>query len=88
MPAKLPTQPFPRRINIAELEQRLACSRRTIERWYLAGRFPRPHHLGQNRVWWLAEVEAWEEERALAPPPRAPPRPPRSGREKLRAAHG
>ena len=88
MPAKLPTQPFPRRINIAELEQRLACSRRTIERWYLADRFPRPHHLGQNRVWWLSEVEAWEEERALAPPPRAPPRPPRSPREKLRAAHG
>jgi predicted DNA-binding transcriptional regulator AlpA len=52
----------PRRLRIAELEARLAISRRTIERWCAAGTFPRPHYLRPLKVrfWWTADVDAWE----------------------------
>ena len=52
----------PRRLRIAELEARLAISRRTIERWCAAGTFPRPHYLRPLKVrfWWAADVDVWE----------------------------
>ena len=54
-----------RRLNIRMLEERLRCHRQTIWRWYKKGRFPKPHYLGQNRLWFEAEVEAWEQEQML-----------------------
>ena len=48
------------RVNVRQLEDRLAVSKQTVWRWYSKGDFPKPHYLGQNRVWWLHEVEAWE----------------------------
>ena len=54
-----------RRLNIRMLEERLCCNRQTIWRWYKKGRFPEPHYLGQNRLWFEAEVEAWEQEQML-----------------------
>jgi len=53
----------PRRLTVAQLEQRLACTKQTIWRWYTKSDFPKPHYLGQNRVWFEADVEAWEEKR-------------------------
>jgi predicted DNA-binding transcriptional regulator AlpA len=50
------------RVNMRQLEDRLAVSRQTLWRWYTAGTFPKPHYLGQNRLWWLDEIEAWEKE--------------------------
>lgn len=50
------------RIKITALEQRLAQSRQTIWRNYSAGNFPAPHYLGRDRVWYLDEIEAWEQE--------------------------
>lgn len=55
------------RIGIAELASRLGVDRSTIWRWYQAGRFPRPHYLGERRVWLLSDVEAWERERMARP---------------------
>ena len=49
------------RLNAGQLEQRLAVSKQTIWRWYSSGDFPKPHYLGQNRLWWLDEVEDWEQ---------------------------
>lgn len=54
-----------KRINIRTLEERLCCHRQTIWRWYTAGTFPKPHYLGQNRLWFKAEVEIWEQEQML-----------------------
>jgi predicted DNA-binding transcriptional regulator AlpA len=51
----------PRRLTVAQLEQRLACTKQTIWRWYTKGSFPKPHYLGQNRVWFESDVESWEE---------------------------
>jgi predicted DNA-binding transcriptional regulator AlpA len=56
------------RINVRQLEDRLAVSKQTIWRWYSSGDFPRPHYLGQNRLWWLREVEAWEEQHQRTQP--------------------
>jgi len=56
------TKPNRRRHNISELEKRLGCSRQTIWRWYTTGNFPKPHYLGQCRVWWEHEIEQWEQE--------------------------
>ncbi len=52
----------PRRLTVADLEQRLACTKQTIWRWYNdpGVAFPKPHYLGQNRVWFESDVEAWE----------------------------
>ena len=58
--------PCRRRVNIAALEKRLGCSRMTIWRWYTRGKFPKPHYLGQNRLWFEAEVENWEINQMLA----------------------
>ena len=52
-----------KRLTVAQLEERLAVSRQSIWRWYRFGDFPRPHYLGQNRVWFESEVEDWERER-------------------------
>jgi len=54
-----------KRLTVADLEQRLACSKQTIWRWYNDPKiaFPHPHYLGQNRVWFEFEVEAWEDKR-------------------------
>ena len=51
-----------RRLNIRMVEERLCWHRQTIWRKYKAGKFPLPHFLGQNRVWWEHEIEQWEEE--------------------------
>jgi len=32
-----------KRLTVADLEQRLACSKQTIWRWYTKGDFPKPH---------------------------------------------
>ena len=53
------------RLNIRMLEKRLCCTRQTIWRWYKSGKFPEPHYLGQNRLWFEAEVEIWEQEQML-----------------------
>ena len=60
------TETSRRRFNITSLEKRLGCNRQTIWRWYKNGTFPKPHYLGQNRLWFEAEVEHWENERMLA----------------------
>jgi|GEM_PF-3762457 len=54
-----------KRLTVADLEQRLACTKQTIWRWYNDPKvaFPKPHYLGQNRVWFESDVEAWEEKR-------------------------
>ena len=54
-----------KRLNIRMVEGRLCCHRMTIYRWYSAGKFPKPHYLGQNRVWLEAEVEEWERKQLL-----------------------
>ena len=54
-----------KRLNIRMLEERLGCNRQTIWRWYTSGKFPEPHYLGQNRLWFEADVEAWEKEQML-----------------------
>ena len=54
-----------RRLNIRMLEERLCCHRQTIWRWYKSGKFPEPHYLGQNRLWFESEVELWEQEQML-----------------------
>ena len=64
--------PSPRRIGIADLEDRLAINRTTIWRWYSAGTFPMPHYIGTRRCWWLHDLEAWEAAQAGQ---RAPVRP-------------
>ena len=50
-----------RRLNIRMVEERLCWHRQTIWRKYKAGKFPAPHFLGKNRVWWEHEIEQWEE---------------------------
>lgn len=50
-----------KRLTVADLEQRLGCSKQTVWRWYSKGDFPKPHYLGQNRVWFESDVETWEE---------------------------
>ena len=57
------------RLNARQLEDRLAVSKQTIWRWYSSGDFPRPHYLGQNRLWWLDEIEAWELQHSSDTPP-------------------
>jgi len=57
-----------RRLTISTLEIRLACHRQTIWRWYTTRDFPAPHYLGQNRLWWEDEVEAWENRRMSTAP--------------------
>ena len=51
-----------RRFKIAELEARLGVSRQTVWRWYSNGDFPKPHYLGQHRLWFEHEIEQWEQE--------------------------
>ena len=53
------------RLNARMLKKRLCCSGQTIYRWYKSGKFPEPHYLGQNRLWFEAEVEIWEQEQML-----------------------
>ena len=56
------TQPtVTRRLTIAQLADRFACSSMTVYRWYTFGDLPRPHYLGQNRVWFEHDVEQWEQ---------------------------
>lgn len=55
-----------RRLTVAQLEQRLACTKQTIWRWYTKGDFPKPYYLGQNRVWFEADVETWEHKQMAA----------------------
>ncbi len=62
-----PSENGPRRIGIAELEQRLGIDRSTIWRWYRAGKFPEPEYLTDRRTWRLEVVEAWEQERLARP---------------------
>lgn len=57
------TTPGPRRIGIAELEQRLGVHRATIRRWHRAGGLPAPHYVGEHRAWFVGEIEAWEARR-------------------------
>ena len=64
-------QPTRNRLDINALEARLACHRQTIWRWYTARDFPRPHYLGQKRLWWEDEVEAWENKQMAAHPSNA-----------------
>jgi predicted DNA-binding transcriptional regulator AlpA len=54
-----------KRLNIRMVEERLCCHRMTIYRWYTAGTFPKPHYLGQNRLWLEAQVEEWERKQLL-----------------------
>ena len=60
--------PTRNRLDINALEARLACHRQTIWRWYTTRDFPRPHYLGQKRLWWEDEVEAWENKEISAAP--------------------
>ena len=53
------------RLNIRMLEKRLCCHRQTIWRWYTSGQFPKPHYLGQNRLWFEIEVQEWEYKQVL-----------------------
>ena len=55
-----------RRFKIAELEARLGVSRQTVWRWYSNGDFPKPHYLGQHRLWFEHDVEQWEETQMAA----------------------
>lgn len=48
------------RLNKKQLCTRLCISPQTLWRWYREGDFPKPHKLGQNRVWYLSDVERWE----------------------------
>lgn len=66
-PRPVPSSNGPRRIGIRELETRLGVNRATVYRWYRAGVFPKPHYIGDRRVWWLHEVMAWEESRVARP---------------------
>ena len=59
-------KPTRNRLDINALEARLACHRQTIWRWYTTRDFPRPHYLGQNRLWFTAEVEDWLQEEMLS----------------------
>ncbi len=71
------TTPGPRRIGTADLTGRLGVSRMTIDRWIKAGRFPRPHFIGEKRAWFVGEIEAWEAHemaRAANPENRSRPR--------------
>ena len=61
-------QPTRNRLDINALEARLACHRQTIWRWYTTRDFPCPHYLGQKRLWWEDEVEAWENKEISAAP--------------------
>jgi predicted DNA-binding transcriptional regulator AlpA len=54
-----------KRLNIQMLEERLCFHRQTIWRKYKEGKFPKPHYLGQNRLWFEAEIELWEQEQML-----------------------
>jgi len=59
------------RLDMKDLSRRLKRDPSTIHKWYLAGRFPRPHYISAGRrAWWLHEVEAWEREQMALPPPR------------------
>jgi predicted DNA-binding transcriptional regulator AlpA len=61
-------KPTRNRLDINALEARLACHRQTIWRWYTTRDFPSPHYLGQKRLWWEDEVEAWENKEIGADP--------------------
>lgn len=56
------------RLGAKELEARLGVNRSTFYRWYKAGRFPEPHFIGDRRMWFLSEVEAWERETVAKSP--------------------
>ena len=56
------------RLNARQVAERLGVSKQTVWRWYTAGDFLKPHYLGQNRVWWLSDVEAWESEHTRTKP--------------------
>lgn len=68
-------KPSPRRINIKNVEARVGASRSTIWRWCKSGSFPMPHYIGRRRAWWLHEIEAWEADRGIEPPPMPDPLP-------------
>ena len=55
------------RIGIKDLELRTGVDRSTLWRWYKAGKLPAPHYLGDKRVWFLSEIEAWEAEQMARP---------------------
>jgi len=54
------------RLRIRDLETRLGCHRQTIWRWYTSGDFPKPHYLGQHRMWFEHDVEQWEQTQMAA----------------------
>ncbi|MEJ1370899.1 MAG: AlpA family phage regulatory protein [Candidatus Sedimenticola sp. (ex Thyasira tokunagai)] len=56
----------PIRVQIKDVERLVGVHRQTIWRWYSTGSFPKPHHIGRNRFWILAEVKHWLEEQINA----------------------
>jgi excisionase family DNA binding protein len=58
------------RIGIGELARRLGFSRATIGRWTKLGKLPAPHFLGEQRRWFVHEIEAWETAEARPDRPR------------------
>jgi len=56
------------RLGISEIEARTGRDKTTIWRWYRAQKFPSPHFIGERRMWFLHEVEAWEREQMARPP--------------------
>lgn len=51
-----------RRVTMREVASRLGVTPRCIEKRVVAGRFPRPHYLGNWRRWWLHELMQWEQD--------------------------
>ncbi len=60
--------PTATRVAVAWVLARLGVCRMTLDRWIKAGKFPAPHYLGEQRRWWLHEVQAWEAAEAARPP--------------------
>lgn len=60
----------PRRLGIAAVERRTGWHRTTIWRKQKAGDFPACHYIGERRMWWQHDLEAWEAAQ-MARPPRA-----------------
>ena len=56
-----------KRLNIRQLEERLALSRQTIWRYLKAAAFPTPHFVGERRAWFERDVLAWEKKRMARP---------------------
>jgi predicted DNA-binding transcriptional regulator AlpA len=60
--------PEARRLQISEVEAWAGAERTTIGRWVRAGTFPAPERFGQRRVWLLADLERWREQRQAVKP--------------------